>query len=118
MKEKALIRGLSGVIILGGVGHAAGSWFDYSGKPEIMLWSLCTALFMFLLGAVNWLRATRMKDRPLAWIALTFNLAWLAACVQFIHIFHNPLDPRVDMFMIVTLALIGTIFRSLVQSRS
>lgn len=117
MQQKAVVRGLSGVLVIGGLGHTAGTLLNYAGKPEVMLWSLCTSLFVFLLGAVNWLRATRTHDRPLAWIALIFNLAWLAACVQFGRIIGKPLDPRVLLFMIVTLALIGTISHSLLQQQ-
>lgn len=71
---KAIDRILSCLLILGGVGHRIGSFVAYRSKPDTLLWSLCTLLFIFLLGAfllgaVNFGSAGRPGDRALMAVA-------------------------------------------------
>ena len=110
---KTLDRVLSVLLILGGIGHTAGTLIGYKDKPELMLWSLCTSLFVFLLGAVNFLRASRAGDRSLGWITVIFNLAWFVACLEFGHIIGKMGDFRVIGFSVITLVLSGLSVRSM-----
>ena len=112
---KTLDRVFGCLLILGGVGHTLGSFAGYGSKPELLLWSLSASLFIFLLGAVNLVRAGRHGDRPLGWITLPFNLCQFAACLQFGHIIGNMADPRVIGFSVITLVLAAMSLRSIAQ---
>ena len=106
------------LLILGGVGHTLGSFQAYGAHPDELLWSLCTSLYLFLLGAVNLVRAGRAGDRALGWITLVFNLCWFAAVIQFGRVIGNLLDPRVIFFVIITLVLAGMSWRSIAAGRA
>ena len=114
---KATDRVLSCLLILGGVGHTFGSFGAYRSMPDTLLWSLCTSLFIFLLGAVNFLRAGRLGDRALSWLSLVFNFCWLAACIWFGRIIHNPFDLRVVIFDVITLGLCAMSVRTMTAAR-
>ncbi len=105
------------LLILGGVGHSLGSIKAYSAHPDELLWSLCASLFIFLLGTVNLVRAGRHGDRTLGWITLVFNLCWLVASVQFGRVIGNLTDPRVILFVVITLVLSAMSGRSIAAGR-
>ena len=67
---KVLDRILSGLLILGGVGHTAGSFSGYKSDQMMLLWSLSMSMFVFMLGALNLIRAGRVRDIPLTWVCL------------------------------------------------
>jgi len=114
---KVLDRVFSLLLILGGVGHTIGSFVVFGNRPEELLWSLCTSLFIFLLGAVNVLRAGRPRDAPLAWIAVCFNVLWLMAGIQFGYVIHNMLDLRVSAFAVITIVLTGLSLHTMVHGK-
>jgi hypothetical protein len=106
------------LLILGGVGHTLGSFKAYSAHPDELLWALCASLFLFLLGTVNLVRAGRHGDRTLGWITLVFNLCWLAAAIQFGRVGGNLADPRVILFVVITLVLSAMSWRSIAAGRA
>ena len=110
---KIVDRVFSCLLILGAIGHTAGSFLGYGSKPEVLLWSLGTSLFLFMLGAINFLRAGRPDDRPLGWITLVFNVCWILSALQFGHVIGNMSDPRVIGFSIVSMVLIGMSLRTM-----
>jgi tellurite resistance protein TehA-like permease len=112
---KTLDRVFGWLLILGGAGHTAGSFVAYRSKPDLLLWSLGAALFVFLLGAVNLVRAARRGDRSLGWITLVFNLAQFASCLQFGYVIGNMSDPRVIGFSVITLVLAGMSLRTIAR---
>jgi hypothetical protein len=119
---KILDRVFGWLLILGGVGHTAGTIIGYGSLhtesgPELLLWSLSASLFIFLLGTVNLVRAGRHGDRTLAWITLIFNFCQLISVLQFGRLIHNMLDPRVIGFAIVTLVLCAMSLRTMTAKR-
>ena len=106
-------RVFSCLLFLAGIGHTLGSFAAYSAQPEILLWSLSASLFTFLLGAVNFVRASRSGDRVLSCITLLFNLCQMMAAIQFGRLIHNLFDPRVIGFTLITLVLSAMSVRSI-----
>jgi len=102
---KVLDRIFGCLLILGGCGHTAGTLIGYKGKPELMLWSLGASTFIFLLGAINLVRAGRRGDRTLGWITLVFNLCQIASVVAFGRLIQNMADPRVIGFIVICAVL-------------
>src|SRR5271156_4113898 len=98
---KVLDRILSCLLILGGLGHTAGSLHFYSNDQMTMLWSLCASLFVFLFGALSLVRAGRPEDTALAWICLIADICWIAVCVRLGVLIGNLFDPRPVVFTIV-----------------
>jgi hypothetical protein len=105
------------LLILGGVGHTAGTLIGDKDKPELMLWSLCASLFVFLLGTVNLVRAGRHGDATLGWITLVFNLCHIASVVAFGRLIQNMADPRVIGFIVICLVLCGMSVRSIAKGQ-
>jgi len=103
---KTTQRVLAILLALGGCGHTAGSLIGYKTQPMVLLWSLTTSEFIFLLAALNYLRAGRPTDRPLGWICLLGNIAWFIGAFWFGHLIQNQLDPRVLLFALFTGGLI------------
>jgi hypothetical protein len=101
------------LLILGGVGHTAGTLIGDKDKPELMLWSLCASLFVFLLGTINLVRAGRHGDGTLGWITLVFNLCHIASVVAFGRLIQNMGDPRVIGFIVICLVLCGMSVRTI-----
>lgn len=114
---KTLDRILSCLLILGGVGHTLGSLQFYKSDQMTMLWSLCTSLFIFMLGAVSFIRAGRPQDSALAWVCLVAGLCWIAASLRFGLLIGNLLDFRLLVFGVVTLGLCAFCVRTLIVKR-
>lgn len=91
---KALDRVFGGLLFLGGIGHSLGSYKAYSGDHMVLLWAWSASLAIFLLAAVNLLRAGRTTDRSLAWISLVACLAWVVFAIWFGRLIGNVFDPR------------------------
>jgi hypothetical protein len=104
-------------LLLGGVGHTFGSFIGYGSKPELLLWSLSASLFLFLLGTLNFVRASRSADRTLGWITLVFNPCQLVAAIQFGRLINNLYDPRVIGFCVITLVLTAMSARTISADR-
>ena len=105
------------LLALGGVGHGLGSYRAYSHEPMNLLWAWCGSLAVFLLAAMNLLRAGRIADRSLAWICFAGCVAWIAFVVWFGLLIGNFLDFRPVVNIIVTGVLAIFSLRSALASR-
>jgi hypothetical protein len=104
MAMKWIDRGLSGLLILGGVGHTLGV-LDYYTDPQALFWSLTASELIFLLAAINLLRSWRPTDRALAAITAVATGAYFVFTLRFGQIIGNMFDFRVILFGAVTLGL-------------
>ncbi len=114
---KILDRVLGCILILGGVGHTLGSLQFYKHDQLTLLWSLSFSLFVFLLGALNLVRAGRPEDTTLAWICLVAGLCHIASALRFGVLIGNLFDFRVVIFTLVTLGLCAMSGRTIVSNR-
>jgi hypothetical protein len=114
---KILDRILSCLLILGGIGHALGSFRFYKSDQMILLWSLCASLFVFLFAALSLVRAGRPQDTALAWLCLVAGLCWIAASLRFAVLIGNLFDPRPLIFVVLTLGLCAFCIRTLIGKR-
>jgi hypothetical protein len=112
---KALDRVLSCLLILGGVGHTFGSFQAYKNDQMTLLWSLSASLFVFLLGALNLVRAGRHKDVALCWLCLVGGLCHIASSLRFGFLIGNFFDFRPLIFVLITLGLCAMCVRTLVS---
>jgi hypothetical protein len=110
---KIIDRILSCLLIVGGIGHTFGALHFYKNDQVTLLWALSASLFLFLLAAVNLIRAGRPDDPALAWVCLVGALCWLAASLRFGALVGSFLDFRVVMFIVITLGLSAFCLRSL-----
>jgi hypothetical protein len=108
---------LGRLLILGGIGHTLGSFRFYKTDPMTLLWSLCASLFVFLLAAINLMRAGRPGDTALAWLCLAAGLCWIGASLRFGSLTGNFFDFRPMIFTLITLALCALCVRTLVTNR-
>ena len=97
-------RGLSVLLILGGMAHAFGvaSFFH---DPQTLFWSETATILIFLIAAVNLLRTWRPGDRALAGVAAGGSVAYLIATLCFGRIIGDMVDFRVILFGVLTLGL-------------
>ena len=114
---KIFDRVLGCILILGGVGHTFGSLQFYKHEPLTLLWSLSFSLFIFLLGALNLVRAGRPGDTTLAWICLVAGLCHIAATLRFGVLISNLFDFRVVLFLLVTIGPCAMSVRTIVSNR-
>lgn len=101
---KWIDRGLSGLLILGGVGHTLGV-LDFYKDPQTLFWSLTATELVFLLAAINLLRTWRPGDRALAAITALASAAYFLFTLRFGQIVGNLVDFRVILFGALTLGL-------------
>ena len=113
---KALDRLFGCLMFLGGVGHGLGSYQAYKNQPSLLLWALSASFAIWLLAAINLLRAGRKGDHPLAWISLAGCLLWTIFVLWFGQLIGNFLDFRVIVNLIIALALAGFSLRSAVRA--
>ena len=104
---RAADRTLAILLILGGVGHSIGSYQAYKPNQMELLWALCASLFVFLLGTINLLRASRPTDGTLGWICLFALLSWIPTMLRFGQLAGNMFDIHAVFFMLLTLGLCG-----------
>jgi hypothetical protein len=114
---KTLDRVLGCILILGGVGHTFGSLQFYKHDQLTLLWSLSFSLFIFLLGALNLVRAGRPNDTTVAWICLVAGLCHIVATLRFGVLISNLFDFRVVLFILVTVGLCAMSVRTIVNNR-
>ena len=114
---KTLDRLLGCILILGGVGHTFGSLQFYKHEQLTLLWSLSFSLFIFLLGALNLVRAGRPNDTTVAWICLVAGLCHIIATLRFGVLISNLFDFRVVLFILVTVGLCAMSLRTIVSNR-
>ena len=108
-------RGLSLLLILGGLGHTFGV-LDFYRDPQTLFWSLTASELIFLLAAVNLLRTWRPGDRALAVISAIASLAYFGFTLRFGQIIGDIADFRVIMFGLVTLGLTAFSIRDALRS--
>jgi uncharacterized membrane protein len=99
-------RGLSVLLILGGIGHTFGV-LDYYKNPDTLFWALTASLLIFILAAVNLLRTWRPGDRALAWLTACASAAYFIFTLRFGQLIGNLADFRVILFGVLTLGLAG-----------
>jgi hypothetical protein len=98
-------RILSGLLILGALGHTLGVLKFYKGQPHPLFWALCGTVLILLLAAINLLRAARPHDHGLAWVAAAASASYVVISIAFGFLVQNPLDPRAVTFALVSLGL-------------
>jgi hypothetical protein len=101
---KWIDRGLSVLLILGGVGHTLGV-LDFYKDPHTLFWSLTASELIFLLAAINLLRSWRPNDRVLAVITACATAAYFLFTLRFGQIIGNLLDFRLILFGALTVGL-------------
>ena len=102
---KWIDRGLSCLLILGGIGHTFGVLGFYK-DPQTLFWALTASALIFLLAAVNLLRTWRSGDRPLAMVTTCASAVYLLITLRFGQLFGNMLDFRVIIFGVISVGLI------------
>ena len=100
-----LDRILSGLLVVGAIGHTFGVLNFYKGQPVPMFWALCFTGLILLLAAVNLLRAVRPTDRALAWLTAIASLVFAGISIGFGFLVGNPADVRAVSFAVVALGL-------------
>ncbi len=114
---KILDRVLGSLLIVGGIGHTAGSLHFYQADPMMLLWSLCASLFVFLFAALNLIRAGRPEDTTLAWLCLAAGFCWILVSLRFGVLIGNVFDVRPLIFIVLTLGLCALCVRTLIVKR-
>ena len=102
---KWIDRGLSALLILGGIGHTLGV-LDFYKDPHTLFWSLTASELIFLLAAINLLRSWRPGDRTLAVITACASAAYLVFTLRFGQLIGNLADFRVLLFGAISLGLL------------
>ena len=105
------------LLILGGIGHSLGSWEAFHSNQMELLWAWTASLFVFLLAAVNLVRASRPGDSTLGWICLVAGLAWIGASLRFGQLVGNIFDIHAVVFAIITLVLCGFSLRTALHAK-
>jgi hypothetical protein len=112
---KWIDRGLSVVLILGGIGHTLGVLGFYK-DPQTLFWSLTASELIFLLAAINLLRTWRPGDRALAAIAACASASYLLFTLRFGQIIGNIADFRVILFGVIMLGLTAFSLRDAIRT--
>lgn len=99
-------RGLSCLLILGGIGHTFGVISFYQ-DPITLFWALTASVLIFLLAAVNLLRTWRPGDKGLAILTACGSAAYLLITIEFGRLIGGLIDPRVVLFGVISLGLFG-----------
>ena len=100
------------------MGHTVGSVLFYRNEPMTMLWSLCASLFVFMFGAISFIRAGRPEDTALAWVCLAAGIAWLAASLRFAGLIGNYFDFRPVLFSLVSIGICLFCLRTLIRKHN
>ena len=103
---KVIDRIFGCLLILGGVGHTIGTILWTPPMSGIFIWSLGAALAVYLLGALNLIRAGRPNDKALAAITLVGTACWAVLAFTFGKSIHNLLDPRPLSHVIISIILV------------
>ena len=85
---KWIDRGLSVLLILGGIGHTYGV-LNFYKDPHTLFWSLTATELVLLIAAINLLRTSRLRDRTLATVAACASAAYLMFTLRFGQIVGN-----------------------------
>ena len=104
---KAVDRIFGWILVVSAILHGVGSYMGYKHAPMTMLWALTGSLAALLVAAINLVRAGRLNDRPVAWIALGGSVAWAAAAFTFGVLIGNVFDARALIHTVTALVLAG-----------
>ena len=99
-------RGLSVLLILGGIGHTFGV-IGFYHDPITLFWALAASVLIFLLGAINLLRTWRPGDRALAILTTCGSFAYLIVTIGFGRVIGSLIDPRVILFGALSIGLMA-----------
>lgn len=110
---KTLDRIFGWLLVVNGLLHAVGAWSANRATPSALLWPLTGSLAVFLIAAINLVRAERPGDGPIAWISLAGSLAWLIVALCVGALVGNFLDVRVISNAVNAVVLGGMSIRSL-----
>lgn len=114
---KWIDRGLSALLILGGIGHTLGV-LDFYKDPHTLFWSLTASELIFLLAAINLLRTWRPADRTLAILTSCASAAYLVFTLRFGQLIGNMTDFRVILFGVLTAGLTAFGLRQAMQRQA
>ncbi len=114
---KKIDRAFGWLLALGGVGHGIGSYKAYHEQPATLLWALAASFAVFLLAAVNIVRAGRTDDRTLAWISFAGCVVWIGFVAWFGVLIGDVLDFRPLVNLVITVVLAGFSLRSALAGR-
>ncbi len=103
---KWIDRGLSCLLILGGIGHTFGVMHFYK-DPHTLFWALTDSVLLFLLAAINLLRTWQPDNRQLAIVTACASAANLVITLRFGELIGNIADFRVILFAALSLGLTG-----------
>ena len=112
---KWLDRGLSCLLILGGIGHTYGV-LNFYKDPITLFWSLTATELIFLLAAINLLRTWRPGDRALAIVTSCASAAYLVFTLRFGQLIGDLTDPRVILFGVLSAGLAAFGLRQAMRS--
>ncbi len=115
MTHRTLERAIGVLLVLEELGRALGSWREYHAEPMNLLWALWATFAVFLLAAVNLVRASRHRDTRVDWISLAGCLAWIGFVLWFGAAIGNLVDFRPLVNVIVTFVLGGFSLRNALQ---
>jgi hypothetical protein len=113
---KVIDRIFGCLLVLGGVGHTIGTIVWTKPMSDIFIWSLGAALAVYLLGALNFVRAGRTEDKTLAAITLVGTACCAVLAFTFGKSIGNLLDPRPLSHVIISIVLV--IFSAITLMRS
>lgn len=115
---KMLDRFFGALMFLGGIGHGIGSYQFYRHQPMNLLWALSGSFAVFLLAAINLVRAGRTGDHALAWISFAGCLVWMGFSGSFGLLIGNVFDFRPLINVAIALVLAAFSLRSAFQTQS
>jgi hypothetical protein len=101
---KWIDRGLSCLLVLGGVGHTFGV-LDFYKDPHTLFWALTASVLIFLLAAINLLRTWRSGDRALATLTACASAAYFVVTLRFGQLIGDITDFREILFGVISAGL-------------
>ena len=110
-------RGLSCLLVLGGVGHTFGVLQFYK-DPHTLFWALTASLLIWLLAAINLLRTWRTGDRALATLTACASAAYFVITLRFGQLIGDMADFRVILFAVISAGLTFLSLRDAMLRRS
>lgn len=105
------------LMVLGGIGHGLGSYQAYSKDPMTLLWALSASFAVFLLAAMNLLRAGGQMDPRLTWICAAGCVVQIGFAVGFGVLIGNVFDFRPLLNAVIASVLLLFSVRTALQAR-
>lgn len=112
--HRKIDRGASVLLAVFAFGHAVpGTLMTNPLLDSATMWSFSGSVAAWAIAALNWLRATRTGDRPLAACALVGALTWIGLMVWLMEAAAMWGDPRPWLFVAVSAILAAYSLRGL-----